>query len=48
VAYSVLMTQGQPPVWVGLTAAVPLICLLITGAYLFALPYVSRRRGAQA
>jgi hypothetical protein len=37
--------QGlQPPVWVGLLALIPLILLMLTGLYLFALPYVSKWR----
>ena len=44
--YSILMTRGQPPVWAGLMAALPLIALLLTGVYLFALPYVLQWRGA--
>ncbi len=50
VTYIVAMSvgQGQPPAWVGLLALVPLILLLVTGLYLFALPYVSRRRSARA
>lgn len=43
--YMVVMTRGQPPAWVGLFALVPLILLLLTGLYLFALPYVVGRRG---
>jgi uncharacterized iron-regulated membrane protein len=35
IAYS----QGEPPFWVGLLALLPLILLLLTGLYLFALPY---------
>ena len=41
------MGQGQPPAWIGLLALVPLILLLVTGLYLFALPYVGRRRSAR-
>lgn len=38
--------QEQPAVWVGLLALLPLVLLLISGLYLFALPYVARwRRG---
>lgn len=37
--YIAVMTQGQPPGWVGLFALVPLILLLISGLYLFVLPY---------
>ena len=38
------MTQGQPPLWIGLLALFPLILLLISGLYLFALPYIARAR----
>ena len=40
-----LFAQGQeePIVWVGLLALIPLILLLVTGLYLFALPYVAGR-----
>jgi hypothetical protein len=31
--------------WIGLLALVPLFVLLLTGLYLFALPYTLRRRG---
>ncbi len=42
--YIVTMSVGkaQPPGWVGLLALIPLILLLVTGLYLFALPYVLR------
>ncbi len=35
------MTHGQPALWIGLLALIPLIALLGTGLYLFALPYVA-------
>ncbi|MGJ4889190.1 hypothetical protein [Bradyrhizobium sp. HKCCYLR20261] len=42
------MTQTQQPAaWVGLLALLPLIVLLATGLYMFALPYLARRRSAQ-
>ena len=44
----VVMTQTQPAFWIGLLALVPLILLLLTGLYLFALPYTSKRRRADA
>lgn len=31
-------------VWVGLVALFPLILLMLTGLYLFALPYLGKRR----
>ncbi|MGC2775284.1 MAG: hypothetical protein WA418_06550 [Bradyrhizobium sp.] len=34
------MTQSQPALWIGLLALIPLIVLLGTGLYMFALPYV--------
>ena len=34
------------PSWMGLFALVPLILLMITGLYMFVLPYVTRRRAA--
>lgn len=38
------MTQGQPPIWIGLLVLFPLILLLVSGLYLFALPYIARTR----
>lgn len=45
IANIAVMGQEQPPVWVGLLALLPLIVLLLTGLYLFVLPYAARRRG---
>jgi hypothetical protein len=42
IANIVAMTQQVQAVWIGLLALVPLIPLLVTGLYLFALPYVDR------
>lgn len=42
----VALSQKQNTLWIGLLALVPLILLLLSGLYLFVLPYVSRRRGA--
>lgn len=36
------MTQTEPAIWVGLLALFPLILLLLSGLYLFALPYLTR------
>ena len=44
IVYSVVMTKGEPPAWLGLFALVPLILLLITGLYLFVLPYAAKWR----
>jgi hypothetical protein len=37
---------GAPPDWVTYSPLLPLFLLLFSGLYLFALPYVARRRGA--
>lgn len=41
------MFSRQPAAWVGFLALAPLIPLLLTGLYLFALPYLARRRAAR-
>ncbi len=41
----IALTQEEPALWVGILALVPLILLLITGLYLFLLPYVAGRSG---
>lgn len=38
------MALQSPATWIGLLALAPLIPLLATGLYMFALPYVARRR----
>jgi ABC-type polysaccharide/polyol phosphate export permease len=43
----VILTQEQPAEWVYLSPLLPLALLLLTGLYLFALPYLSGRRGGQ-
>ncbi len=48
ITYILAMTQGTPPGWLGLFALVPLILLLVTGLYMFALPYVRRLPRADA
>ena len=40
------MTQGTPPAWITYSPLLPLFLLLFSGLYLFALPYVAKRRGA--
>jgi hypothetical protein len=47
VVYIVAMGQGQPAPWLGLLALIPLVLLLITGLYLFALPYAIKWRDAR-
>ena len=39
----IAMGQKEPALWVGLLALLPLVLLLITGLYMFVLPYVPRR-----
>jgi hypothetical protein len=40
----VALVQGEQAVWVGLLALFPLVLLLLTGLYLFALPYAAKWR----
>lgn len=41
--------QGQqPPPWVTYSPLLPLFLLMLTGLYLFALPYASRRRSGRS
>ncbi|MFT4118964.1 hypothetical protein [Bradyrhizobium sp.] len=46
VANIVAMTMQVQASWIGFLALVPLIPLLATGLYLFALPYAGRRSNA--
>ena len=43
----VAMMRKDPPVWLGLLALFPLVLLLISGLYLFVLPYAARWGGAR-
>jgi len=36
---------AMPPAWITYSPLVPLTFMLLTGLYLFFLPYVSKRRG---
>ena len=38
----------EPVVWVGLLALIPLLLLLTSGLYLFALPYIAKKGKVQA
>lgn len=42
----VALVRGTQAAWLGFLALVPLVVLLLTGLYLFWLPYAARRRGA--
>ena len=48
IANFVAMTQGQPPAWVTYSPLFPLALLLLTGLYMFGLPYASRWRSRSA
>jgi hypothetical protein len=42
----IALMQEKQAVWVGMLALLPLVLLLLSGIYLFALPYAARwRRG---
>ncbi|MBQ1046891.1 hypothetical protein KBX50_00155 [Micromonospora sp. C51] len=43
----VALAQENPVVWISYVPLLPLALLLITGLYLFVLPYVVRRRGGR-
>ena len=43
----VAMMRKDPPVWVGLLALFPLVLLLISGLYLFVLPYATKWRSGR-
>lgn len=47
VANFAAMTQGSPPAWVTYSPLFPLALLLLTGLYLFVLPYATRRRAGR-
>ena len=42
IANIVAMAMGSTATWIGFLALVPLIPLLLTGLYLFALPYLAK------
>ena len=44
IANVVAMVVEKQAVWVGLLALFPLILLMLTGLYMFALPYAASRR----
>ncbi len=44
IANMVVLAREQPPVWVGQLALLPLVLLLLTGLYMFVLPYATRSR----
>jgi len=44
----VAMIQEKQAVWVGVLALIALVLLLISGLYMFALPYAAKWRSPQA
>ena len=46
IANVVAMMQEKQAVWVGVLALIPLILLLVSGLYMFALPYAVKLRRA--
>ena len=40
------MGKGNPPNWITYSPLLPLTFLLLSGLYLFVLPYLARRRSA--
>jgi hypothetical protein len=43
----VTLARKEPAFWIGLLALVPLALLLLTGLYMFVLPYASNWRSAR-
>ena len=40
------MTKGPPPAWITYSPLLPLFLLLVTGLYMFVLPYVGKTRSS--
>jgi hypothetical protein len=47
IATTVALAQEEPVVWVSYVPLLPLALLFFSGLYLFALPYLAKRRAAQ-
>lgn len=47
IANVVALVREQQAVWIGLLALFPLALLILTGLYLFALPYAAKWRSAR-
>lgn len=43
----IALGQKEPALWIGLMALLPLVLLLVTGLYLFVLPYAASWRGGR-
>ncbi len=48
IATSVALAQEDPVIWVSYLPLLPLALLFFTGLYLFALPYLAKRRRGRA
>jgi hypothetical protein len=44
----IAMMQEKQAVWIGMLALLPLVLMLLSGLYLFALPYAARWRSGEA
>jgi hypothetical protein len=42
----VAMAFGPPPAWITFSPLLPLFVLLLSGLYMFVLPYVAKKRAA--
>ena len=47
IANFIAMARGQPPAWVTYSPLFPLALLLLSGLYLFVLPYATRWRSGR-
>ena len=47
IANFVAMSQGPPPSWVTYSPLLPLALLMLTGLYMFVLPYSTRWRSSR-
>ncbi len=45
IATTIALAQKEPVMWMSYVPLLPLALLAITGIYLFALPYMTKRRG---
>ena len=43
----IAMSQGPTPMWIVYSPLPPLFLMMATGLYMFALPYMAKRRKAQ-
>ena len=48
IGVAIALAQENPVVWVSYIPLLPLALLLITGLYLFVLPYLLKRRSARS